>query len=229
MCRIELQGSVAGTGFLVGPDAVLTAQHVVADVISGVLPPSSVRVRFDYGQEFGGSVPQGLLVPLHASQWLLDSSPSAHGEFEGRECEVQPNEDQLDHALLRLEHPAGTEQVQGAAPPGIRGWIDLSSAPPLKPGTPLVIVQYSAGQRLSLQIDQRGIAMLNLNRTRVMYPTSTDLGSSGAPCFDTQWQILAMNVAYRIDPALNIGIPAAAIHQRLVRAGLADWCYPSLA
>src|SRR5262249_45183060 len=41
VCRIELQGSFVATGFIVGPDAVVTCHYVVKELLSGAQPPAA--------------------------------------------------------------------------------------------------------------------------------------------------------------------------------------------
>ena len=48
VCRIELPKPEWGTGFLVGPDTVMTNYHVIEDLEIGVQHRDQVVVRFDY-------------------------------------------------------------------------------------------------------------------------------------------------------------------------------------
>ena len=51
VCRIEiatLRGTVYGTGFLLGPDVLMTNHHVMDSVIAGKVAPAAVVCRFDY-------------------------------------------------------------------------------------------------------------------------------------------------------------------------------------
>src|SRR5207237_3874432 len=47
VCKVEVPGNV-GTGFLVGPDLVLTNHHVVLPIINKTVSLQQVFVRFDY-------------------------------------------------------------------------------------------------------------------------------------------------------------------------------------
>ena len=55
MCRVEINGRAAGTGFLVGPEAVLTAVDVIAPLLSGQASPDdvgfAVRLQGDGGRQ----------------------------------------------------------------------------------------------------------------------------------------------------------------------------------
>src|SRR5262249_42265773 len=57
VCRIEVAGGnrMLGTEFLVGPDLVMTAFPLIADVVSGRVRPREVTLRFDYKQLQGAA------------------------------------------------------------------------------------------------------------------------------------------------------------------------------
>lgn len=82
VCRVELNDPKAGmgSGFLVGPDALLTAYHVLEPVINAPGGAAAVRFRFDYQWRPDGSTSDGVLVglacaaadgPNLARPWLL--------------------------------------------------------------------------------------------------------------------------------------------------------------
>jgi V8-like Glu-specific endopeptidase len=62
---------------------------------------------------------------------------------------------------------------------------------------------------------------LNAGGTRVTYKTNTQEGSSGSPCFDEDWQLVALH--HSGDPRMkqaaefNEGIPLAAIRARMAK------------
>src|SRR5262249_48368662 len=53
------------------------------------------------------------------------------------------------------------------------------------------------------------------NRTRVRYTTNTEMGSSGSPCFDAEWGLLALHHSgdtnYKRSAEWNEGVPIDAI------------------
>jgi V8-like Glu-specific endopeptidase len=199
ICRIELRGAFVSTGFLIGPDAVLTCRHAIQDAVAGIEPAASVRVRFDFGvTQIGGS--EGLVVPVKTGYWLLASS------------------EKLDYAVLRLERPLGSETIQASS--RVRGWIDLAgSAAVVELGMPVVMVQYSPDGPLTLQVDQKGIASINSERSQVSYQINSMAGSSGSPCFNFQWQILAMHLQQGENGQANYGVTASAIREHLEKSG----------
>src|SRR5262249_20806902 len=84
VCRVELNDAAGymGTGFLVGPEAVLTNQHVLASVLADPKAAAAVRFRFDYKVLRDGTVSEGVLVGPHPTDWLLDQSPPTAAEME---------------------------------------------------------------------------------------------------------------------------------------------------
>jgi hypothetical protein len=231
VCRIEFPPKVArGTGFLIGPDRVLTNYHVIEAVAEGDFRPEKVVLRFDYlvgsdGVEVSSGVPYGL-----AADWLIDASrPSAQDKV--ADPSTDPAPDELDYALLRLATAAGAEPVGGptsdpAATP--RGWIDPAAAGyQYGPDTALYIVQHPDGKPMQIALDSAGMLGRNGNGTRVRYTTTTQPGSSGSPCFDADWGLIALH--HVGDPryptlgtgAYNQGIPIGAIQALLASRNLA--------
>lgn len=214
VCRIEVpdalgSGSV-GTGFLVGPDLVLTNYHVVATLLRGATQPGAVRVVFDYFGT-GPGVPTGL-----AADYLLADSPMSPADNEAHKSRL-PTEAELDFALLRLSSPMATQTRYGSSQ--ARGYLSLTSGTArAEVQRPLFILQHPQGQPLKMHVDiSRGY---NGNGTRLTYTTNTQAGSSGSPCFDAQLRLVALHHSRdpSSPPQYNEGIPiekvAAAIAQK---------------
>jgi hypothetical protein len=223
--RVEIQGQAMGTGFLVGPDSVLTNYHVLEKVLNGGVPPSIVTVRFDYKVMADGSRSEGTRVGLHPTDWNVDASMYTASEKAGHPDAQAPTTDELDYALVRLERPVGKEPVDlKAGPDGpARGWVKMPDAvPTFVEKMPLLIAQHPDGSPLKLALDTEGVIGENVNRTRIRYATNTEPGSSGSPCFDLEWNLIALH--HYGDPAFghpkfNQGIPINLIHERLKRLG----------
>jgi len=227
VCRVEINGNAAGTGFLVGPDAVLTNYHVLAGVLAGKAKPSAVTCRFDYKVLSDGTRSEGVSVKLHHADWRVDDSPFSAAENKGQPDAELPTADELDYALVRLERSIGGEPgaPRGGAGAPRRGWVpvpDMDGEFAAK--MPLLIAQHPDGQPLKLAIDTEGIIGLNGNATRVRYATNTEAGSSGSPCFDMNWGLIALHhygdPAYN-HPRYNQGVPIGAIRRRLTQHGRA--------
>ncbi len=163
---------------------------------------------------------------------ILDWSPSTDGEAAGKPEPADPTSEQLDYALVRLEGKPGAElvSVPGAVAAGpSRGWIwvpDGDVAPASDPfirDAPLLIAQHPQGEPLRLGIEWRSVIGLNRARNRVKHRTNTLAGSSGSPCFDRYWNLIALHhygdPGYVAKPAFNQAVPMSVIRARLESRG----------
>jgi hypothetical protein len=225
VCWVDVEGIGKGTGFLVGPDTLLTRDFLIDQQLRGRVPSDQVRFRFEYKVLADGTRSEGVVVGLHPTDWLIDHSPHAPGE--GENPDVLPTPDQLGYALVRLDRPVGLEPPGRARGGNPRGWISVpSEAPALSLRSPVIIAHYPRGESLKLSIDTEGMMGWNANGTRVRYQVQTSPGSTGAPCFDVNWRLFAIHQL--ADPKtgqpkmFRQGIPIAAIRARLERLGKAD-------
>jgi hypothetical protein len=211
VCRVELEGKALGTGFLVGPDTVLTNWHVLEAANNAI---DKLSCRFDYVRLSDGTIQAGQLIPL-APAGSLETSPYSQAEKTDEPETPLPTADELDYALLRLVTRAGEQQVEGSA----RGWIVLpKSAPPLPADAPILIVQHPEGGPMKLALDTQAVKGRNGNGTRIRYLTNTDPGSSGSPVFTIDWGIVALHHYGDPNwqkPLFNQGVPIELIRQRI--------------
>jgi hypothetical protein len=202
VCRIETRVSPLGTGWLVGPDLVLTNHHVVRDMFGPhpTLTAKDVFCRFDYrvGAD-GRQLNEGTIVKLDLQKPILDSSP--HSPLDTQDTTETPQPDQLDFALIRLAEKVGELPIGGKAEPGaaLRGWISLKTAK-TKPaptneivGERVLVLQHPAGMPIKLEIG--AVTQLNGNGTRIRHTANTEGGSSGSPCFNADLEPIALHHA----------------------------------
>jgi hypothetical protein len=220
VCRVEIGGSAAGTGFLVGTTSVLTNWHVVEHVVRQQ-KTASVRCVFDVHRGEDGARSPGVAVAL-AAEALVASSPYSAAETTATPQEPPPTKDELDFALLRLAGPLPAP-ADGAA----RGFVPIPAAgPALAPGAPLLILQHPDGASMKLAMDTEAVIALNGNATRLRYRTNTEPGSSGSPVFSFDWELVALHhfgdPAWQSPASYNQGVPIALIRDRLVADGHAD-------
>lgn len=222
VCRIEItknNGRGFGTGFLIAPNVMITNYHVMEDVIEEKAAPSDVILRFDYKQLGDRTIINPGTEYHLADDWLIDKSPYV---TENR----LPTPDDLDYALLRVRGVPGEEAI-GKNPErdsALRGWIKLPTKPyEFLPNTPLLIMQHPQAEPLKLAFDTDSIIGINANNTTVTYRTNTQPGSSGSPCFDINWNLVALHHSgdpnWR-NPTYNAGTPFSAIHSRLEKQDL---------
>ncbi len=217
VCVVEIAGHPAGTGFLVAKDLVLTNHHVVRSQLQESKP--KVVARFDYRVLPNAEISdKGIAHAVSGSDWLVASSPhSPVDTTPPNEREREPSRDELDFALIRLEVAAGEESVEEEA----RGWVELPNDEPLiEPDSPLLIPQHPHGKPMQLAFDTQSIIAVNEQKTRVRYRTNTDPGSSGSPCFDANWELIALHHSGEpgvIDATYNEGIPIYTIANALAQ------------
>jgi hypothetical protein len=218
VCRIERRvggkPEALGTGFLVGKNVLLTNHHVVRDVIAKTVAPEDIICRFDYRKARTGETSPGVELAL-ADDWLVDSCP--HG----------PGAEDLDYALLRLRGAPADAPIGERAEPGAakRGFIPIpAEAHTFSEHDPLFILQHPAGEPLKLAIDTDAIVGVIDGGRRVRYTTNTEPGSSGSPCFDQSWNLVALHNRGDMSPSpkFNEGIPISRIHALLTKRGFAD-------
>jgi hypothetical protein len=176
VCRVEdPAGTAWGTGFLVGPDLVLTNDHVARGTGGPGLNPKTAGVRFGARVTADGREEGGVFYPLDAgdkNRWLADESPA----------------DALDFALLRLKRPAGEEPVAAFRNAPKRKWIPLRECN-AKPGQALFILQHPLGGVLKMApggVEGRRGSWLQ-------YRVDTEHGSSGSPVFNVLWELVALH------------------------------------
>lgn len=224
VCWIGLPGGRGGTGFLVGPDLILTNHHVVQPLKQTPALLPQVVVRFDYKQTLDGQPLAAKKVTeirlATGSKWCVDGSPPSPKDWDAALGDASLEE--LDFALLRLATRVGDDPVGGAsadanAPP--RHWIDAKAAG-LAPavGQQIFILQHPEGEPLRLSVGT--ITAYNGNESRVRYNANTKDGSSGSPCFNADLQLCALHHAHDTQkpPRWNQAVPIAAILDR--------WHYP---
>jgi V8-like Glu-specific endopeptidase len=217
VCRVELEGAALGTGFLVGPDTVLTNWHVF-EAAKSASKVDKLGCRFDYEVLSDGTIQPGQLVMLAGAD-ALDISPYSPGEKAGKPDDPLPTAEQLDYALLRLAMRLGDQQVDGVT----RGWIALpKTVLPLAADAPILIVQHPEGSPMKLAMDTEAVVGLNGNGTRLRYRTNTDRGSSGSPVFSMDWSLVALHHygdPKYLAPLYNQGVPIELIRQRIEKDG----------
>lgn len=244
VCRVELPDGT-GTGFLLGTNVVITNYHVVESVINGPIKPEDVILRFDYKKlDDGTTVNEGTtyrlavergeirreaVAPHGASaNWLIDRSPYSAVDLQDPPPSP-PQPDQLDYALLRVDGAPANDPIGGAAnlDPNAkpRGYVEIPTAPHNFLEFPaLFIMQHPDGEPLTLAFDTEAVIDVNKNATRVRYRTNTEAGSSGSPCFDANWKLIALHHAGdpQWTPTYNQGIPFTAILKLLNDNGKID-------
>ena len=146
------------TGFLVGPDLLMTNHHCVHDNFGRPAPLELMEVYMDYYQE-----------------WRDD--PTRGGVTAGVTAIVKADA-RLDYALLRLDKPIGNTY----------GWLELDATTPVTPGQSVKIIHHSLGRskeisRRNSQIVEVPADIADRYPFLFGYLADTQGGSSGSPVF----------------------------------------------
>jgi len=211
--RHSTGGSLAiGTGFLVGRNRVLTNFHVIEGI-----DPSNLHCRFDVNDVGADDYSAGPAIEVEE---ILAKSKYSEIEVRGytRESLTHPSLDELDYALLKIEHH-----------PIERDWLDLLTfEPEIHSKTKVYILQHPKGSALKVASDAIADHQPP-NNARFRYLTDTEPGSSGSPCFcwsatDTNGKSsLILKALHNYgdpgsefkNPEFNHGIPIHLIAQHL--------------
>jgi len=208
VCRVE-NPFQWGTGFLVGPDLVLTNYHVMQEVLADPNKASQVILRFGFKRRADGTIDNGDPYNLADNDWAVDNSPNVAGS--------------LDYALLRLADPAGSDPVGEQK----RGWLKPVTHQ-FRQGEDLYIIQHplfkdqnpAETQPLKVVLAPNAVDSESQDRSRVTYATNTEHGSSGSPCFLRDWSPVALHHS-ALTATSNEGIPLDTIcAQPKVKAAL---------
>jgi hypothetical protein len=237
VCAIEMPGG-GGTGFLVGPDLILTNYHVVESFITGAISSKDARCRFDYKALPGGNkVNIGTVVEL-AEDWEVHTSRySAADKVANGDGWTA---DELDFALVRLKTAVGEEPIGTTSEAGApnRGWLPLCDSPPsLMANDPLFILQHPQdldAWPAKLQPQQFAIGTVIGfvgNGLRVRHNTRTLPGSSGSLCLDANLAVVALHHAgepnnrFDYKGAYNQAIPFTEIIRYFKKHGLVEYLH----
>jgi hypothetical protein len=184
VCRVEIGGQGLGTGFLVGTSLVVTNFHVL-EKSPGVLidNPGDVRLRFDYKKKQNGkTVQRGKEYRLVAgARWAAASSPPPRNKLDG---------ESLDYVLLRVAGSPANEAV--ASQPGApqRGFLTPEDYD-FQVNDPLFIIQHP--KATPLKFAPGSVRDPAVAANRVAYDVNTDEGSSGSPCFNSDWTLVGLH------------------------------------
>lgn len=176
VCRIELAGEDSepiGTGFLVAKDLLLTNYHVIAPERTSDPKEllDKIVLRFKYLTPSTGQRAEGRVFRL-AADALVAFSPVESG---------------LDYALLRVEERMLTEKE----------FHPITSRPGALPNRAMNIhvLQHPEGQMMQVSFSNNGVTGVYERDGLIQYVSATSVGSSGSPCFNDQWELVALHHA----------------------------------
>jgi endonuclease G len=192
VCQVQLpQLNRTGTGFLIAPNLVLTNYHVLGlndEEVKNNAP--NVVLRFGYITEENEDEQTFSLAP---NSPILSQSAVANG---------------LDYVLLQVDNRIN--EIKGIQP------APYELNPPTQ-NMGIHILQHPQGTTMKLAINNNGITGIYHSEGLVQYVTRTLCGSSGSPCFNEDWKIVALHHAERAKRfgTIREGILFSAIYDEI--------------
>lgn len=176
VCKIETVDGIAfGTGFLVAPDLILTNYHVIPKARA---VDKKTKARFlDIMDEYGNRQ-RGFVVDIKELITFSEYDKNDSSEY-------------LDFSLLKLS--VNIEEKFQIKP------IIINPEVISNEGDMSIIVQYpggksEAGQPLQFVLDAKS-KIIKKVKNRIRYTTNTRNGSSGAPVFNLNWEVIGIHHA----------------------------------
>jgi endonuclease G, mitochondrial len=176
VCRLKLPmegGASFGTGFLVGPRLLLTNHHVIANPSEA----TQAEAEFGYEHDLDGVLAEPVQFNLRPEE-IFYTSPELDFTFIALAPLSQNNVPLDRYGRLPLL------PVSGKALPG--EWVSIIQHPGGQPK------QIAIRSSEVIGLDPKEVPGINVEDF-IHYSTDTEPGSSGAPVFNDQWQVVALH------------------------------------
>ncbi len=230
MCRIETVDAnlkpKTGSGFLIGPSAVLTNFHVVNDLPDKITKKNQLRVRFDYSDTTGLKDAAGSTFDV-LSDWCMAKSDTGSVDVDGdfwwhdtakRDGWLAANAGNLDYAVIRLDGAPGLQ----------RGWYNHDDPPTAVPGG-LIVLHHPGTEGHTATLG--GVILTAEGDNRIFHRAATANGSSGGLALNEMGQPTGLHylgistdaaipAGKKFLTAINVAISLRAIAEDLKQKNL---------
>lgn len=219
VCLIRRKRAADATGFLVGPDLMLTSAHALLGTSRVFADPDDVTILFDH---FKWNVKTGTYaigdscglrrIPFTHQPDIVASSIKVSSR-----CKRRFDDNELDYILVRLDRPMGLTFLPYSH--RIRGWNNCSRADAPAEGR-VFVVQHPMGE--VLQFAEGYIPARHVDPDfpyLFKYKTITLSGSSGGPVFDQRRRVVGIHIGER-SASEQLGVSFQAIFDDLQREGV---------
>jgi endonuclease G len=173
---------IGGTGFLVGPGLLLTNAHVLdwsdqnGPPLAAIAPHSTAL--FDYEERYDGTLGASVTFALDPDTLLLSSPWNL-----------------LDYVLVALKPLSVDSQARISDYGYNRLTAELGK---IAPGEPVFIIQHPLGELKQVVINDNRIVERDEASSYLVYEADTNAGSSGAPVFNRQWEVVGLHHSAQI-------------------------------
>ncbi|OYX44850.1 MAG: hypothetical protein B7Z02_03260 [Rhodobacterales bacterium 32-67-9] len=166
-CRIKVNGRIMGSGALISPRLVITADHVIEKPEGSAGDPVIEVIASD-----------GLSYPARVAFAL----PPHENERTGKLPPVTAAATHCDVALLRLDHALGRRYAQAELPP----------APVACGGKgPFILVHFPGGKASGISFGE--VERTSADDLRQAHTAKAANGSSGGPGFDAEFRFIGLH------------------------------------
>jgi Trypsin-like peptidase domain len=215
VCLIRREFAPESTGFLVGPDLMLTAAHNLMGTEGIFADPAEVTILFDQfmWDKRTGRVAKGEQCGLRAIPRSRPRQPDivASSIRTDPNCEQVISDNELDYVLVRLDRPIGLSFLPYSH--RIRGWNNVRIAEIAPLGSVFVIQHPLGGLQKFAEGRIREIERRD-NRGKPVreampdgdfpqffqYETRSLSGTSGSPIFDARREVVVgLHIGERLD------------------------------
>ncbi|MDJ0580693.1 effector-associated domain EAD1-containing protein [Crocosphaera sp.] len=196
VCRLEMPTrQIIGTGVLITPNKLLTNYHVLRPSEEDSLETNALNTVLKFGcfTSDMGQETEGKSFKLDKETPILCFSKTEN----------------LDYVLLQIEPLISQDKKIKPA-----RWSP-QKLPMEKMG--INVLQHPEGDSMKLSISQDGVTGVYQQNGLVQYVNKTSLGSSGSPCFDENWFLVALHHAQRAKTfgTIREGILFSSIYQEI--------------
>jgi endonuclease I/V8-like Glu-specific endopeptidase len=173
VCRVVIRSASGrvlgyGTGFLVSPRLIMTNNHVLSS--AGAAADS--RIEFNFQEGLDGTLQPVTTFSLDPQAFFLTSP-----------------EEELDFTLVAVGPPVGAGGIDGF------GFVPLTATTDeILDSEGVTIIQHPGGDPKQVALrENRVLKLPHTGEQFLYYETDTTPGSSGAPVFNDQWEVVALH------------------------------------
>jgi endonuclease G, mitochondrial len=196
VCKITFAAAGSGTGVLIAAGFVLTNYHVLSLQAGADLNEIARSARFEFGYV--------------SSQVGEAMSTTVRTAVDTEAVVAFSCIEELDYVVIQLSPYVGL-----AIEP-----VLLNIDTKLSPRSPLHILQHPEGEEMKVSLSNNGVVKINEEKGLVLYVNQTKEGSSGSPCFDDDWRLVALHHKSMATSfgSVREGILFSAIHRHITKS-----------